>query len=264
MEIWKDIEFYGGYYQVSNLGRVKSLRREIICRDGKVKTLKGRILSLKAKCNSGYVRVSLIKDGEVEKKLVHRLVATTFIQTEDSTLPVNHKNFDKSDNRAENLEFTTTKENNQHFTQSERFNLYGVGSHFCKYEEDEVLLISNLARCGYAPETIRKITKTKMTNGTVQNICYGRGWVRLTNIKTTDFHVRYRHQTQDLSFGEIFRIFDCLYYSGKKSKSFYKYFGLTVNKINNLRMSDVLITAWEEIRGIKSNFKLECKCLNKL
>jgi len=99
-EIWKDIPNYEGMYQVSNLGRVKSLKF------GKERTLKPGL------DGSGYCHIVLCKGGVQKDKYIHRLVLLTFVG--ESELQVNHKNGVKTDNRLENLEYCTQSENNQH------------------------------------------------------------------------------------------------------------------------------------------------------
>lgn len=94
-EIWRNIVGYNGKYQISNMGRVR--HNETI---------------LKPYPNScGYLRVGLYKEGKHRKELVHRLVADAFIDNPYNLLVVNHKNEDKEDNRATNLEWATIKEN---------------------------------------------------------------------------------------------------------------------------------------------------------
>lgn len=102
MEIWKDIQGYEGLYQVSNLGNVKSLNWGN----------KGyaRNLYLK-KHNKGYLQVELAKDGIKKMFTVHRLVALHFVDGYANGLVVNHRNENKRDNRAENLEWCTHSEN---------------------------------------------------------------------------------------------------------------------------------------------------------
>ncbi len=107
-EKWTDIEGYEGLYMVSNLGNVKSLPKPH--RYGK-KTeiiLKGR------PDKAGYLRVNLCKDGVTIDSRVHRLTAKHFIPNSDNKPDVNHINGIKWDNKVENLEWVTPKENNQH------------------------------------------------------------------------------------------------------------------------------------------------------
>lgn len=105
-EIWKDIEGYEGLYQVSNLGRVKSLDR-IDCRGQhrEPKFMKAR------PTKQGYLRVGLWKNGKVKTVSIHRLVAEAFIS---KNFTVNHKDGNKSNNTVDNLEWMTQKENNIH------------------------------------------------------------------------------------------------------------------------------------------------------
>lgn len=105
MEIWKDVKGYEGKYQVSQLGNVKSLNYH---REGKE-----RILS-KCKDKDGYSVVLLYKNGQKKTCKVHRLVAEAFLRTEDNTLVINHKDEDKQNNKADNLEFCTVGYNNRY------------------------------------------------------------------------------------------------------------------------------------------------------
>lgn len=106
-EIWKDIPGFEGVYQVSDLGRVKSLERKIPAGPG------FRILSealLKPMIDRyGYNCVNLYKDKKYKTKKIHRLVMSSFLG--DSHLTVNHINKDKKDNRLINLEYMTSKDN---------------------------------------------------------------------------------------------------------------------------------------------------------
>jgi hypothetical protein len=101
-EKWKAIKGYEGLYEVSDLGRVRSLKRATT--SGKV--LKG------VPDKDGYIYVSLSKNNIKRRYSVHRLVAAAFIQNDNPQKTViNHRNEDKQDNRAENLEWCTVKYN---------------------------------------------------------------------------------------------------------------------------------------------------------
>lgn len=111
-EIWKDIKGYEGLYQVSNLGRIKSLKRKVRYQNS-FKTLKERIKGTFIG-KQGYLRVELSKNGVNKKYSVHRLVAKSFIENSNESLEINHKNGIKTDNRVENLEWITRSENELH------------------------------------------------------------------------------------------------------------------------------------------------------
>lgn len=110
-ELWKDIKGYEGIYQVSNMGRVKSLEREIGHRyNGKTRTIPERIMHA---CDNGngYKVVYLVKDGSRKSKYIHSLVAECFLQNQTGKNYINHKDYDTSNNDIDNLEWCTQKEN---------------------------------------------------------------------------------------------------------------------------------------------------------
>lgn len=112
-EAWKFIQGYEGLYQVSSLGRIKSVAR---CRknNGNSQTLMEERLLKQSKNNKGYCRVELCKDGARKPFSVHRLVADAFVINPLNKPEVNHIDEDKSNNKADNLEWCTTKENINH------------------------------------------------------------------------------------------------------------------------------------------------------
>ena len=114
-EEWRDVVGYEGLYQVSSMGRVKSLERK----DCLGRTVKERIL--KSRTNRyGYMEVNLCADGKRKMLKVHRLVCQAFHDNPDNKPEVNHVNEDKTDNRACNLEWSTRRENNNHGTRNVR------------------------------------------------------------------------------------------------------------------------------------------------
>lgn len=100
-EIWKDIEGYEGIYQVSSFGRVRSLDRIVVMRNGRKRPTRGKMLKERPTYN-GYVRVQLRADNDY---YIHRLVASAFIPNPDNLPQVNHKDENKRNNRADNLEW---------------------------------------------------------------------------------------------------------------------------------------------------------------
>lgn len=110
-EIWKDIEHYEGLYQVSSLGRIKSLRvyTKIINKE----VIKTEPIILKQGSDKdGYKLVGLTKNNIRKNKKVHRLVAQYFIPNPENKPTVNHKNKIKYDNRVNNLEWDSYRDNN--------------------------------------------------------------------------------------------------------------------------------------------------------
>lgn len=104
-EIWKEIKEYEGLYQISNLGRVKSLITNKI---------------LKGNKNAEYNYVCLRKDGKQKIKKIHRLVAEAFIPNPNNYLCINHKDENKLNNKSDNLEWCTKIYNNNYGTRNER------------------------------------------------------------------------------------------------------------------------------------------------
>lgn len=109
-EQWRPVEGYEGLYEVSNLGRIKSLNYN---HTGVEKVLK-------PKNNKGYLRVDLRKDGKHKFFLVHRLVATAFLPNPEGFEQVNHINEDKTNNCVDNIEWCSRRYNNNYGTRNVR------------------------------------------------------------------------------------------------------------------------------------------------
>jgi hypothetical protein len=112
-EIFKDIHGYEGLYQVSNLGRIKSLKRSWIAGINSKRKHDEIILKVH-KIAGEYLGVCLTKHGNQKDYLVHRLVAQTFIPNPDNKPEVNHKDGIKSHCYVDNLEWNTISENKIH------------------------------------------------------------------------------------------------------------------------------------------------------
>lgn len=108
-EIWKDIEGYEGYYQISNLGRVKSLSRTT--KFGMNYKTSNDIMLSASIGKRGYYVVSLNKDGVSKTFTLHRLIAKAFIPNPENKRFIDHINTIRTDNRIENLRWVTAKEN---------------------------------------------------------------------------------------------------------------------------------------------------------
>lgn len=157
IEIWKDIKGYEGIYQVSNYGRVKSLHNKF--------GNKELIMKLNKKYN-GYYQVRLKNNGESKDVSIHRLVALHFIPNPENKPQVNHINEDKSDNRAENLEWCTSSYNNTYGTRIERV----------KSKVSKPVLQYDL-NGNFIKEYLSLVEASKQNNfsaGNICNCCYGR------------------------------------------------------------------------------------------
>lgn len=113
MEIWKDIRNFRDGYQISNLGRVKSLERVITRKNGVKQTIRERVLKTHVS-KTGY-EFAVIQNGAKSKHFaVHRLVSLAFIPNPKEKRFVNHLDGVKTNNNVQNLEWCTKSENERH------------------------------------------------------------------------------------------------------------------------------------------------------
>lgn len=129
-EIWKDITGYEGLYQISNMGRVKRLPSVIHLKTGGVKNYRGGVLTPnRGRSAWKYESVSLSKNGEVHAFSIHRLVAMMFVPNPDGKPEVNHIDENIYNNRFDNLEWVSHRENIMSGTVQERID---KGRNKCK------------------------------------------------------------------------------------------------------------------------------------
>lgn len=180
-EIWKEVEGFEGYYEVSNLGRFRSMDRIVEFKDGrkhfyKSKMLQGSISSY------GYIEVKLCRNNKAISIGLHRLVAKTFIPRDDyDELEVNHINYDRSDNRVENLEWITHKDNVHHSSDKGRYkgNSSGCKNGRANYTEEEIIYMRKLYDEGKTVMDIIKILFPSLNYNERKN-----KWTRIKAIVT--------------------------------------------------------------------------------
>lgn len=129
VETWKPVKGFEGLYEVSNLGRIRSLDRVVDTVDGSSRRLKGSLMSINVD-KGGYPLMRLGQDGVSKSKHLHKIVAEAFLGHTPSGLKtvVDHINGDKTDNRVANLQLVTQRENLSRIGGSSKY----VGVNFYK------------------------------------------------------------------------------------------------------------------------------------
>lgn len=123
-EVWKDIQNYEGLYKISNYGNIVSLKHAWGNRDV------ARIVSQHI-TKKGYKRVGLHKDNKSKLYMVHRLVAETFISNPTKEQEINHKNYDRTDNYVNNLEWLSHTQNVR-YSKAKKVNQYDLNNNLIK------------------------------------------------------------------------------------------------------------------------------------
>ena len=170
-EIWKDIEGYDGAYQVSNMGRVKSVAR-LTTRLNQYGVHEYRIpekVLRQRMGTSGYLCVNLHHDGKQVTEMIHRLVALHFCKGYADGMTVNHIDEVKTNNRADNLEWVTISENNHYGNHVERTQRANI------HNRREVV---QMDMTGWPMAWYHSLNDaseaTGLHNGHISNVCRGR------------------------------------------------------------------------------------------
>ncbi len=195
------IQGYNDFYMVSNTGRVKSLPRTITCKNGKIQNYPEKVLKTDnhSSNTTTYARVSLSKNGKVNRVSVHRLVAEAFIPNPYDKPCVNHKDNNGLNNHVDNLEWVTHSENMLHAQKQGRlFNSQSkggkvgglinhtnavsncnsmIGNTFGEWKVLEYLGIQGkgegkhyvLCKCLNCNLTIQRVQATRLTRGESKN-----------------------------------------------------------------------------------------------
>jgi hypothetical protein len=177
-EIWKDIKGYEELYQVSSLGRVKSLKRIILRKNNIIQTIKKRIL--KQYYNKKYKTQSLSISGIVKSYLTHRLIAFTFINNPLKKRCVNHIDGNYENNNINNLEWCTHSENLYHAYKigiKKHIGLRGEHHAMHKLTDADVLNIRNAKKIGINNNKLCK--KYNVCRSTIIRAYNGRNWTHI-------------------------------------------------------------------------------------
>lgn len=171
MEEWKPIKNYEETYQVSNLGRVRSLPKYYPNRKAGPKTVKGQILTPYNNRRYPTVGLSSGSPRKIKNFRIHTLVAMAFLDQNyrENNLVVNHLDGDKTNNFLSNLELTTTQENLKHAREVLNTNPKGLKAYASKIKDPEE--ISNIIKRVLAGERRIKIAMDyKVSRSTIDNI----------------------------------------------------------------------------------------------
>ena len=175
MEIWKSVAGHEGSYEVSTLGRVRSLDKLVNNRAGQ-RLRKGRVLK-PTPDRAGYMQFRLSNGSACTASKAHRLVAFAFLgKPPHPTAQVNHLDFDKANNRVKNLKWCTPKQNHTHARVNGRFDAAVSPRRAKKLSLDAAIAIKAASRTGESTKDIA--LRFGVTSQTVGKIIAGRIWIR--------------------------------------------------------------------------------------
>lgn len=173
-EIWKDIVGWEGLYQVSNLGRIKSLSRvvKVVGHNHSEARISEKILKSVIR-KLGYEMVTICKVNIHKHKQVHRVVAEVFIPNPDNKPNINHIDCNPLNNKVENLEWCTQKENREHAKKMGRVP-WGQSHFKAKITQDDAIAIKNSAE-----RTSILANQYGISMSSIGDIRKGRTWLNL-------------------------------------------------------------------------------------
>lgn len=172
LENWKDVIGYEGLYQVSDFGKVKRLNYNYYTPFSGHKIIPSKIV--KGANKNGYKQIALFKEGIRELVFIHRLVALCFIDNPENKPFINHKDSSRSNNKIDNLEWVTPKENSIHAHNSGKFIMpRGEKSGSTKLKTEDV----NYIKTNPDKLTQKELaTKFSISQGGVSKIKNNKNW----------------------------------------------------------------------------------------
>jgi hypothetical protein len=147
-EIWKDVKDFTGMYEVSNLGNIRSVTRQVLCRNNCVKMVNGKILRQQIN-RRGYSIIGLSLGDNPKTFSVHQLVATAFIPNFCQSTELNHIDGNKQNNAATNLEISNGSHNQLHAVRT------GLKTKMGKSRFNNVTYVKNPKACKRWAASIR-------------------------------------------------------------------------------------------------------------
>lgn len=233
MEIWKDIKGYEGLYQVSNMGNIRSLDREIYNKSNRSYCFtKGRVLKGNSRKN-WYKQVRLYNNEHKAKThLVHRLVAEYFVPKVEGKEFVNHIDGNKENAIYTNLEWVTAKENSIHAIKT-GLTPIGQNSTSAKLNDQQVMEIRSKISTGkYSCMTVAK--EYGISDSTVEKIVDGRLWKHLPLLGNGIMEGRKKRpkQNRGLPESDVINAYN-RYKEGKSIRSLAKEMNTTHTRLRN-------------------------------
>ena len=175
-EVWKAVDGIPGY-EVSNCGRVRSVDRVVVNRNGVTVTLRGKVLK-PARHSAGYLSVAPSLGGaNLAHSLIHRLVAHAFIGPQAAGVDVNHIDGNKHNNHVSNLEYVTRKQNMMHAKDTGLWDNRGEGNGQCRATEEQIRRAYHMVASGATSKCAA--SATGLTLAMVNKAVTGEKWKHL-------------------------------------------------------------------------------------